>query len=34
MPDMVSKFNLNPEIRFGMQADQVYLALYEDYMRS
>jgi carboxypeptidase C (cathepsin A) len=29
----IDKFNLNREIRYEMQSDQVYLALYDDYLR-
>ena len=32
--DIISLFAFNPEIRYGMQGDQVYMALYNDFMKS
>ena len=31
--DIISLFAFNPEIRYGMQGDQVYMALYQDFMK-
>lgn len=32
LSDTYTKFNLNPEVRFGMQSGEVYLHLYNDFM--